>query len=1424
MISFHSLYPMKRLSLASLGLSICLLSTLTGCSGMNGCAGDGDPFPNKDKIQSAIQVRITESGFDTIGQTVTPIIKDALPPELNSCLPGDSGTASFIEWRYCNMQTCSNGETGCDINISVGDVILTGVEPNVVRASVVLDQLALRFDVGADPIVDCDIAIDGPNVPVNLDISLRTPEPQRNLSIVVGDASYELSDITIRLEGNDGILSPLCEILDGAFNLPFIRDVVLDLLGGVIDNVLIFGLQSVINDFVCLPCEGEEDPICTSQGGTCVLGSCIREDLTCVNRPLGLEGETDLGDFVSSVAPNLEAPLSYFLNPGSYAEVKESGLSLGVISGTGAELNRCVPPAIPPNIEEPPRISAIEANLTPDGQEYDLGLAISQTMIDQALWSIYTSGVACLGITSETVAQLNSNTLQILLPNLGKLTRGSAPIAISLAPQVPPQAIIGENRLGEPDPNGERALEDPLLTIDWPDLWLDFHTFMENRWTRIFSLKVHLILPLGVTFDPSGGVIPLLGDLNAALTDLEVSNDQILIDDTSRITMLLPTLTGPLIGTALSSLSDPIALPEIFGFALAPQEGSVRGMSEQEEDFIVLFADLVQVPPSEMAGEMDGQMGDAMMEGKRDERIQSLSMSDHLKERVLTLKEGQIKPYTTAQSFPTSTPAFTQHLADTRASIIETHTPPLEGCFQGKDHPSITLELSTPNGSLNKDFPKELNLYEYSWRVDQMGWRPFTTSTKLKITDPAFLLPGAHLIEVRSRRVGDIFSLDPSPVELSVTLYDLPPTEDSGPVSPRSIIGRADPHLEELATSTGCACDTLQNDRKDRGKDMILWFIMIMIFVSLRPRAALYSINLSIAKKSLRTHLRRLLFLSLFLNLGLYACDDETKPRKDPTECSEDQCGDNQICIEGACSTLTCLEDTSCTDLGCEGDELAVCGMTGQCECPSAPLCPEGCADNEYCCFQSNECQQAPSPCEGMEELLSCPAGFELGASMRGVVNPQSCELEGEVCECIESTPLTIKSLGRYSDLAYDPVRGIGWVSAYDEDHGDLVVGRVSQDERILWYWVDGVPSGAPTVAAPSGPRSGVDEPGDDVGQHTSLIIGDDGNVHVAYHSVIEKRLKYALGIADQTGSITWSVISLDAGGTLGEDPSDRNADEGAGWWTDIILDSLNRPVIIYRALESNEGGGVHPKSSVRVLSASRALPRTSNDWGQPNVLHEIVPDDALMSLGYPEGTGLFNSITKTPTGLAAAWYDRSEGNLMMASSEGDQFNPAEIVAGWGHESRRGDFGANANLIADEGGALHYCYQDGATDSLRYLSPDLERDEWVDDGVRLAVGGRERSLHVVGEDCMLSFDERGRVLITYQDATGHELIVARRDASGSWLRVTVRGPNQGESQASCGFYARGISVGDDLLLSHYVYENQLDPPREYLEVLKVPSP
>ena len=108
-----------------------LISSLSACTQGAGCSAESDyVFPPKDKVQSAVQLRVTEPGFEFMGAQVTPLIRDSLPEELNTCLPGDEGTASFIDWRYCNQEVCSNGDIGCDIAIGIGEVGLSAIEPS----------------------------------------------------------------------------------------------------------------------------------------------------------------------------------------------------------------------------------------------------------------------------------------------------------------------------------------------------------------------------------------------------------------------------------------------------------------------------------------------------------------------------------------------------------------------------------------------------------------------------------------------------------------------------------------------------------------------------------------------------------------------------------------------------------------------------------------------------------------------------------------------------------------------------------------------------------------------------------------------------------------------------------------------------------------------------------------------------------------------------------------------------------------------------------------------------------------------------------------------------------------------------------------------------------------------------------------------
>ena len=79
-------------------------------------------------------------------------------------------------------------------------------------------------------------------------------------------------------------------------------------------------------------------------------------------------------------------------------------------------------------------------------------------------------------------------------------------------------------------------------------------------------------------------------------------------------------------------------------------------------------------------------------------------------------------------------------------------------------------------------------------------------------------------------------------------------------------------------------------------------------------------------------------------------------------------------------------------------------------------------------------------------------------------------------------------------------------------------------------------------------------------------------------------------------------------------------------------------------------------------------------------------------------------------------------------------------------------------------------------------------------------------------------------MILYQDAIAHALMLTRRDLNGNWLCLTLRSPLTQQGDDAAGFYARGIRKDQEIWVSHYVYQNQLDPPRTFVEFFKTPTP
>src|SRR4029079_1347807 len=82
------------------------------------------------------------------------------------------------------------------------------------------------------------------------------------------------------------------------------------------------------------------------------------------------------------------------------------------------------------------------------------------------------------------------------------------------------------------------------------------------------------------------------------------------------------------------------------------------------------------------------------------------------------------------------------------------------------------------------------------------------------------------------------------------------------------------------------------------------------------------------------------------------------------------------------------------------------------------------------------------------------------------------CDMMGK-CSCMQDIP--VGTLGAWSDVA-TAADGTAWVSAYNDQHGDLVVAKLSGSGRIpdsAWEFADVVPDG-PVVNPATTVRNGV--------------------------------------------------------------------------------------------------------------------------------------------------------------------------------------------------------------------------------------------------------------------------------------------------------------------------------------------------------------
>ncbi len=532
--------------------------------------------------------------------------------------------------------------------------------------------------------------------------------------------------------------------------------------------------------------------------------------------------------------------------------------------------------------------------------------------------------------------------------------------------------------------------------------------------------------------------------------------------------------------------------------------------------------------------------------------------------------------------------------------------------------------------------------------------------------------------------------------------------------------------------------------------------------------------------------------------------------------CTFERCGAGESCPEGqACFAHFCVVNPPCGG-----------------SCPLGTACVPQAAGGGRCHPFGTRCSLKPKP--GALVVFSNPdAVFD------------TCTLADLGCEYAELPPLVSVDVGRHPSVAVVGEKLV--VAQYDGHYGDLVVAdHDANGKRLKAEWVDGVPLTGVVTGAPSGPRKGISDPGDDVGRFTSIAARKDGTVYVASYDGTHGDLRFAERAPDGT----WTTHKIDGDGA------------DLGYYPSLVVEPSGRPAVAYfqRAGSETSAGcatePAAPKSLVTGLKLARATiehPRTAADWtvemvacaarplppcwgcetpgAQVCVVDETAPSKtackpsssacspgcgtgqvcvagetcaaqglATELLDVPWGRGLYPSLGFLGADPVIAHYDRTRGNLLASVRKGSGWD-LRILDGEDASGDTGHVGMFPSLAVEAGGQVHIAYHDFTRRGLRLysgasLAPLANQrnppaSSFIDTGLSdPTADGRAW----VGASASLVVAPSA-TWVAYQNATGVDLRLARKGATGWRLEKEW-------TEGALGFFAHAAAKGDGLVIVH----------------------
>ena len=186
-------------------------------------------------------------------------------------------------------------------------------------------------------------------------------------------------------------------------------------------------------------------------------------------------------------------------------------------------------------------------------QQADIGIALQDEFVNQALYSLWKGGVLCQTIDEETFA-LDTSILNLLTgDSFLDLFEETKPMILEVVPLAPPTLHMQESE---------------HVGVSIADLQLDFITEIDHRRVRVLSISLETIAELILSFDANIGLLE--GQLHIDPSDISanISANEFRPDDTQQITESFVD--------QFPSILDLVGLDELLGdliFTLPSVEG-----------------------------------------------------------------------------------------------------------------------------------------------------------------------------------------------------------------------------------------------------------------------------------------------------------------------------------------------------------------------------------------------------------------------------------------------------------------------------------------------------------------------------------------------------------------------------------------------------------------------------------------------------------------------------------------------------------------------------------------------------------------------------------------------------------------------------------------------------------------------------------